>query len=496
VTAVAAAEAAGIGQRLHPATFLIRFVKQIPEFVVGLPAVIGFASDAGWTTILSIALVGGSLSLLVALLVWLRFRYTVGDDEIVVESGVLSRQRRVIPFSRIQDLDIEQRLLHRLFGLAKVRIETGGSGSDEGNLDAIALDEAHRLREIVRRGRSVVVAPSEAAPELEAAEPILFQMNLRRVLVAGLFNFSLIYLAVIGGAFQYLEPLADGYSDQLKGWAQPSREEAARYGVMITAALILLVLFLGVLTGLFRTLARDYGYRLTRAPGGLRRRRGLFTLSEVVIPLRRVQVAILETGWFRRLFGWWSLQFQTLGTNAQQSGHQDVAPFARTDEILPLLGEAGVEHLPAESEYHRISRRAVARRYLSDILPLSGIVLLAGIFFPAALLMLVPLLVGAVAVVLQWRRHRYLLTDRAVYIREGVLSPRVWIVPFERLQVTSVRRTPLQRRFRLATLEIDTAGASIFRAPSIRDLERETAEHLASRLLDEYLRARRGAKRV
>ena len=109
-------------RRLHPGTLFIRFIRQVPEYVVGAPALIALASDAGIGRILLIALAGALIALVATLLTWLRFRYGLGEGEIVIESGVLHRQRRVIPFDRIQDIDIEQRLLARLFGLARVRI--------------------------------------------------------------------------------------------------------------------------------------------------------------------------------------------------------------------------------------------------------------------------------------------------------------------------------------------------------------------------------------
>src|SRR3712207_8564933 len=62
-------------------------------------------------------------SFALSLLSWLRFRYGFGERDIVIQSGVLNRQRRVIPFDRVQDIDIEQRFLARLFGAAKVRSE-------------------------------------------------------------------------------------------------------------------------------------------------------------------------------------------------------------------------------------------------------------------------------------------------------------------------------------------------------------------------------------
>ena len=479
-------------RRLHPATLFIRFIRRAPEFVLGLPALIGFASDAGLARILLIALAGAAISFGVTLLGWLRFRYGIGERDLVIESGILHRQRRIIPFDRIQDIDIEQPLLARLFGTAKVRIETGGAGSDEGNLDTIGLNEAWAIRDSIRRGSA---ASPEAPAAAEPEEPVLFRMRLPRLLAAGLFNFSLVYLAVIGGALQYLEPLVERNIGDPKDWILPARERAAGLGLYLTLAFLGLLLLLGVITGMVRTVTRDFRFRLSRTQSGFRRRRGLFTLSEVIIPLRRVQLAIIASGWLRRRLGWLTLEFQTLGADARQSGHQSAAPFARMEEIMPILAEAGLADLPAEEAYVRVSRRSVARRCLGGVAPLAAAAVIASIWRPSLLLALVPLGLAAIAIVYQWRRHRYALTPRALFVAEGLLEPRLWIVPYEKTQSLSVTRTPLQRRLGLASVTVDTAGASLFRHPVVRDLESRDADALAEELIGRYRLAKADAGR-
>jgi putative membrane protein len=477
-------------RRLHPSTLFIRFVKQAPEFLVGLPALISFASNFGVGRFLAIAAVGGSLSFGFSLLAWLRFRYGIGERDFVIESGVLNRQRRVIPFDRVQDIDIEQRFLARLFGAAKVRIETGGAGRNEGDLDTVTLAEAHRLRDIIRGA-----APGDAGIGAgEALEPVLFEMNVRRLFAAGLFNFSLFYLAVIAGAFQYLQPILKRRLPDPKDWAAPDVGQVANLSLYVTLVIAVIVLLLGVVTGVLRTVARDYRFRLTRAPSGFRRQRGLFTLSEVIIPLRRVQLAVVGTGWLRKRLGWYDLQFQTLSADAQQSGHQAAAPFATMAEVEPILKEAGIAELVQPGEYVAVSRLAILRRFLGTIIPLAAMAALASLLWPPALLGLIPVGLGAVLVVLNWRRHRYALRDRAIYVAEGFLRPRLWILPYAKAQTIGITRSPLQRHFGLATVEIDTAGASLFHYPQVRDLDRADAEALAARLLDEYYRARQTAR--
>jgi putative membrane protein len=151
--------------RVHPGTVGIRFLKDVPRTLIGLPALFALISDVGWSKIALFAVFAAIVLGGTQWLAWSRFRYGLGASELLIESGLLSRNRRSIPFERIQDLDIEQGPLHRLFGLAKIKIETGAGGKDEGVLDSITLAEADRLRRAIRAGQGTVGATAGAAAE-------------------------------------------------------------------------------------------------------------------------------------------------------------------------------------------------------------------------------------------------------------------------------------------------------------------------------------------
>ena len=108
-------------------------------------------------------------------LYWRFFEFRVGASEIRIDSGILQRTHRSIPFDRIQDVDITQPLLARAFGLARVKFETGasaGAKEDEGVLQAIALTRAQDLRALVRARRG-------AAAEAPALDSCGTRANLR-----------------------------------------------------------------------------------------------------------------------------------------------------------------------------------------------------------------------------------------------------------------------------------------------------------------------------
>src|SRR5690606_31865235 len=96
-------------------------------------------------------LLGGSGVGLASIWQYLTYRYGIGEDALVIRSGLLERSLRVIPFARIHNVGIEQNLLHRLFRVAKVRLESAGSEKPEAEMEVLDLEAALALEALVRR---------------------------------------------------------------------------------------------------------------------------------------------------------------------------------------------------------------------------------------------------------------------------------------------------------------------------------------------------------
>lgn len=475
-------------RRLHPATLAIGALERLPSLVLGVPAVAYFAGDVGLGVAMLIALGGLILSAGIAYLHWLRFSYHAGEEQLVIESGILSRNRRSIPFDRIQDVSLEQRLLARIFGVSIVRIETGGSGSDEGKLECVSRDEADRLRDMVRRHRAGGLATVAEEEEAEVA-PVLFAMDNDRLLIAGLFNFSLVFLAVIGGVWQYAGSyLPSSYLDPdyyLSQWAGMMTGLAT---VIVAASAIGVLLLVGMVSGVIRTVLRDYGFELTRTETGLRRIRGLFTRTDVVMPLRRVQAAVVSTGIVRRNWGWETLSLQSLGTDGDAGASHVAAPFARRPEFAPIFEELALPSPPEQRDFERVSHHMVTHGCLVDGVVASIAVAVAIWFWPGAawLIALIPAVLALQF--FQYRAHGYRLDDEHLFVRSGIWRPRIIVIRREKIQSATIVRTPVQSLLGTASLVIGSAGASLASPIRIADLETGKAHRLMNRLLPYSLR--------
>lgn len=482
-------------KRLHPGTIAVRFLKDAPQTLIGLPAVLALMSDVGWGLIGLLVLLSVTVLGFTQWLAWRRFQYGVGTSEILIESGLLSRNRRSIPFERIQDLDIERGPLHRLFGLAKVKIETGAGGKDEGVLDSVTLPEVDRLRQAIRTAQRGFAAPGDPAvgPVAEPQARTVFAMGPGRVLASGPFNFSLLWVAGLFGVLQTFDDWLPFDLYDAERWLGLAEQRLpGRIAVSAIVAGLVLAFLLGFLTGIVRTTLRDWGFRLLAEGKRLRRVRGLFTRTEVVIPKRRVQLALLLTGPLRRRLGISELMLQTLGSSQGQGGLQTVAPFARKPEVDSVMAELPKLHLPRLAPLTQVSSRHILRSAIRTILPPGVAILAAAVWRPELLilLLLLPLLLGAAA--LRRRYHRYGLEDDILFVQAGFWKRRLWALPMANTQTVSISRSWLQRLLGLATLAVDTAGAPMFGGPRIVDLRVDRARELRDIILNNLRHSRAG----
>jgi uncharacterized protein len=83
------------------------------------------------------------------LLLWRRYRawgYAEREDDLLVRRGVMVRRLTVVPYGRMQFVDVTAGPVDRIFGLATVQLHTAASASD-ARIPGLATAEAERLRD-------------------------------------------------------------------------------------------------------------------------------------------------------------------------------------------------------------------------------------------------------------------------------------------------------------------------------------------------------------
>lgn len=422
---------------------------------------------------LAIILAIAVLNIAFAVLQWRRSTFTIGLEDLRVDRGVLARTSRSVPYERIHDVNLEQGLLARVFGLVKVAFDTGAGGNDELTLAYLHESDGEDLRALIRARRASSQVASTATDwpvdTVRDDAETLFAMGPRRVITFGLFEFSLAVIAVLFGVTQQFDFLLPFDLWDWQGWQERLSAEVAWLAGLGTtlqfvgaAIAIVSLLAVGFVAGVVRTVLREWGFRLEETERGLRRRRGLLTRTDVIMPVRRVQAIRIATGILRRRFGWYGLTFLSLAKDAGEGSHV-VAPFGYLAELWPIARSAGFDAPTDDMAWHRASSRYRRDGILIASLPLLAValaVLAAGGSWWAV----APAAVGlwlAISRWFAWRNTAHGLDDRQIFARRGWLAQRFETARRVKLQSVEFRQGPFGRWHGYGTIYLGIAGGTM-----------------------------------
>ncbi len=137
---------------LRPDRGLLRLRRLECLLYLGLPVIAGAAvvgALVGPVHAGATLATGAALVLLALVMVERRFHawgYAEREDDLLVRRGVLVRRLSVVPYGRMQYVDVTAGPLDRRLGLARVTLHTAAAASD-ASIPGLLRDEATRLRD-------------------------------------------------------------------------------------------------------------------------------------------------------------------------------------------------------------------------------------------------------------------------------------------------------------------------------------------------------------
>ncbi len=483
-------------RRLHPASILFALWQQAQNLLLpGLVLVLGARnSEWGWEAWAMLAFIPVAAG---AIAHYLSFRYRYDPTELVIRSGILFRNERHVPYARIQNVDAVQSLLHRMLGVAEVRLETGGGSEPEAILRVLPVEAQEEMRRRVFAGaaRPALAEPGSASPE--AAERVLLRLPGRELVLLGLIENR--GVVVLGAAFGLLWELGllDRLSDQLFGGRVSARGVVRElFGALfgrgdppfgkIALSLAAFAAFLLVmrLLSVSWALVRLHGFSLSAAGDELRTRFGLLTRVSATIPLRRIQTVTIHEGPLHRLFDRAALRVQTAGGSGEGQGetHREwLAPLVRrrrVPELLrALLPEVDLEGVAWQPPAPGAFRRELKAGVVVAVLVCLALSRMLGAWVLPVLVLL--LAWSGLRARLHVGHLGHVLTGGAVAVRGGWLWRETTLARFAKIQAVALRASPFDRRARMASLHVDTAGGGELSHPvQIPYLEIERARAL------------------
>jgi putative membrane protein len=425
---------------------------------------------------------GVAVLLVVTTLEWWRRTYTLEAGALRLEEGVLARRLRVVPFDRIQQVDLVRKPLHRVLGVATLRVETAGGGREaEVDLDVVAAGEAQALRASLLRAKAGAAATGgEETAAAAPAERVLLRLSVGEVMLAGITGTRAAAVLAVLGPLSQLTDWFPNLSDWLLRRFDPESVAPTTPTAVVAVGLLGAAVWLGLAAA--SSLITDFGFTLARDGGDLVVRRGLLERREAVLPVARLQVVRVEESLLRRWLGLASIRIQSAGRTAgdDQTASRLAVPVMQRSEVNRVLGELlpGAAPVPRLLGPPRAARRRMVRRGILRAAPLIliAVVVLWTVVRPAAPAALLGVPLAALVGLAAYRSLGHARRGGFLYARQGAVIRVTAVVPVAKAQSGSVRSSFFQRRVGLATLHVDVAGGGP--TPKVMDEAEPTAEEL------------------
>ena len=421
----------GAWHRLHPLSPVVRGGRALTAlFVVFAPRLLSGGTGGATGSLADLGIAGVLLAL--GVISWLVTRWRVEGGDLRIETGLIRRRSSRFPLRKIQAIDTVRPVLARIFGLAELRLRMG-STSSSGRLAYMTVHEADRLRD-----QLLALARADAPPVLSPAEEtVLVTVPPARLL----WSILLTRLGLVVEALCLVLVVAAVVSPA-----------AAAAVIGASAATIL-----GLLTAIWRRVNGEFNLTVAETSDGLRLRAGLLETTAETIPPDRVQAVRMIEPLLWRPFGWCRLDADIAGRQRKQGENR-----AQSRQLRALLAVGS----------HEEARRLLARIVPDppqDVLPAPGRARFKSLL-----------------------RYRYLSwghTETCVVTTTGRVTRTTAWVPLAKVQSLRRSQGPAQRRLRLVTVHLHTAGRAVHAA--LRD--RDTAE--ADEALVEIVALCRAARR-
>ena len=129
---------------------------RVKALLVAVPLLIGAIVAEYATPFVPFVILGPVALLLAVLVIFLPHRryaargYALGEDRLRVVRGILFHSDTIVPFGRVQHIDVDRGPIERYYGLATLQLYTAGSHGDVVSLPGLAHEDALAMRETIR----------------------------------------------------------------------------------------------------------------------------------------------------------------------------------------------------------------------------------------------------------------------------------------------------------------------------------------------------------
>lgn len=407
-----------------------------------------------------------------SVLTYFRFYFHIEGDAIIINKGLLKRTHTNIPFERIQTINFKQNILHQIFDVVSVEIDTAGAKKSEISIDALSKSEAEAFRAFILAEKDQILAEKNPDSEdaiTQTSEPDkgqrILHLNLSDLIKVGvsqnhLRSMGIIFVFVFTTLQQFSENWTDTVADQVNQYDNLLPDN----NFVLFLITVLVVLIISFLFSLINSVLKYYDLSLYINKSGLKIIRGLFNREEISINKNKVQIISWSENPIRRMFKLYTLQVEQASSDEASKLQSKIkVPGSYMEQITRVVTTV----FPAE--YFRdepkigVSKDLKYRLFFFlGVLP--TLTLAVPLYFYAGWECLYTLLILPAVwymTALYYRKRSFELNEELLRNNSGIFGYTHHLMQIHKVQAVRIQQSWYQRRKSLATVQLFTAAGHL-----------------------------------
>jgi putative membrane protein len=390
-----------------------------------------------------------ALILIRSLIDFFYFRFYIENEDLVIKKGFLSKKVITIPLGKIHSVHIEQNLVHQVLDVAKLTIDTAGS------------EKAEDFKQFLMRNQKDIPPEGQLAtfrnetPLIRLSTGDLFKLGLSA-------NHLQTFFIVLAFSFSMLQNLQEIFENRVIRIVQESFSSIG-FSLGSLIALIVFVLIISVVVSVVRIVLNYANFNCAETEKGYRVQTGLISTRQNLVPFSKVQYISWGANWIRRQIGLFMLEFHQAQNEQAKRKQRIRLPITKKEYIVKLLESYHPAVKSIADSTHTMHKVYPVRRMLLAGIPTAVIISAIAFIWLKWYTLLFFLWVPYVYIInsIYRKRFRLYISREAFQLTSGIWGKKSKLAQWYKIQYMELIQSIYQRRKKLATLVIHTAGGQI-----------------------------------
>jgi putative membrane protein len=399
------------------------------------------------------------------------FQIDYKSKELIIQKGFLKKSRISIQLNRIQQINLNQNLLHKAFQLYEIQVDTAGSGDKEVEIKAVSSFIANHFKETIERlndSEEKITNDTIIEEEVDASKTI--KIGFFTLIKTGITSK---YVETFGWLFLAVNTLWENervlnLDEKIDSTTVESYLNVN--SIIVSVLLGLVVIFILIISiNLVRTIVRYFDFSITKNKHSLLLSYGLITTRNTIINPIKVQLFKISQNYFQEKLDIRNLRIEQASSDRnEKQKKKDRIEIPGCSEVVKnqLFDFIYNKEITESKVYVPSARKFWIRLLFMVVLPIAIVLLVnysIDVFIWSKLLVLASLYLvfGVFSCWRLYKNYKLMVTPEFIMVQSGFWDIDTKIIEPYKIQAVITNQLFWQKRLNIGSVYLYTAGGNI-----------------------------------